>query len=53
METLVRATVKEAREMGVLIADPETPATTSEGEQPTKPQDPQPSPKLVPITHRR
>src|SRR5581483_11652159 len=41
-DTLVRATVKEAREMGVLIADPEPAAAVASEESPSppKPNDP-------------
>jgi SpoVK/Ycf46/Vps4 family AAA+-type ATPase len=62
-DTLVRATLREAREMGVLIAEPRPPsifddpdAEPATGDEPTTtpPRDPQkPSPRLVPITHRR
>ncbi|MDB4966627.1 MAG: hypothetical protein JWN44_2316 [Myxococcales bacterium] len=62
METLVRATLREAREMGVLIAD-ERPSifedaaedgTVDESGAANPPRDPQsPTPKLVPITRRR
>jgi SpoVK/Ycf46/Vps4 family AAA+-type ATPase len=59
MDTLVRATLREAREMGVLVAEPRTSedATGEGAETPpveTPPRDPKsPPPKLVPITHRR
>ena len=64
METLVRATLREAREMGVLIAEerpsifddaPEDEAAEPQpGDEATPPRDPMsPSPRLVPITRRR
>jgi ATP-dependent 26S proteasome regulatory subunit len=68
METLVRATLREAREMGVLIADERPPAPSifddaPAGEAPAgdaaatttpPPKDPSsPPPRLVPITRRR
>jgi SpoVK/Ycf46/Vps4 family AAA+-type ATPase len=69
MDTLTRATLREAREMGVLIAEPrpsppaeeheemaeEADAEPSPGSsQPSPPRDPSsPQPRLVPITHRR
>jgi SpoVK/Ycf46/Vps4 family AAA+-type ATPase len=67
MATLVKATFREAREMGVLIAETQqqaaAPATEADkppdgdGEPPEPKQpttDPKkPSPKLVPVTHRR
>ena len=62
MDTLVRATLREAREMGVLIADPEQREPQQDHsddavEEPaagTPPRDPKsPSPRLVPITRRR
>jgi SpoVK/Ycf46/Vps4 family AAA+-type ATPase len=66
-DTLVRATLREAREMGVLIAeerpkapsifddvpDEETAATTTEPQPPTPPNPSSPPPRLVPITRRR
>jgi AAA+ superfamily predicted ATPase len=53
-DTLVRATVKEAREMGVLIADPEpTASEAAAADSSTAPKPPDPPPRLVPITHRR
>jgi len=64
MDTLMRATLREAREMGVLIAEPRPPsifddepedATTADDDETTSPpSDPKsPPPRLVPITHRR
>jgi hypothetical protein len=57
MDTLERATLREAREMGVLIAEPRTPPREEEpaagDEPPEEPRDPGAPPKLVPITHRR
>ncbi len=55
MDTLERATLREAREMGVLIAEPRPPEAgdAADGDEPS-PRDPSsPQPKLVPITHRR
>jgi hypothetical protein len=56
MDTISRATLREAREMGVLIADP-TPERGEANEQTDDsppPRDPlSPSPKLVPITRPR
>ncbi len=64
MATLVKATFREAREMGVLIAETQAgqpgaetqvqqpPASDDEGpSEPTPPS--KPPPKLVPVTHRR
>ena len=59
--TIIRATVREAREMGVLIAEPvpergEEAAVAAPIDEPLPkgPRDPHsPPPKLVPITHRR
>jgi SpoVK/Ycf46/Vps4 family AAA+-type ATPase len=61
MDTVTRATMREAREMGVLIAEPKASLVDDEGESETTagdddnpPGDPKsPPPKLVPITHRR
>jgi ATPase family protein associated with various cellular activities (AAA) len=68
MDTLVRATLREAREMGVLIADDRPPAPSIFDDVPdeaeaaadgapapgTPPRDPSsPTPRLVPITRRR
>src|SRR5262249_2127959 len=52
MDTIKRATLREAREMGLLIADPVEPAPLDNGEPP--PKDPlSPPPRLVPITRPR
>jgi SpoVK/Ycf46/Vps4 family AAA+-type ATPase len=62
MDTVSRATMREAREMGVLIAEPkgsifdegpdaDQPAAAGDDEPPRDPRSP--PPKLVPITHRR
>ena len=67
MDTLVRATLREAREMGVLIADDRPPAPSIFDDVPDEaapdaapattagpPRDPSsPPPRLVPITRRR
>ena len=66
MDTLVRATLREAREMGVLIADdrPKAPSifddapdeaepTSGEPNPPPPPNPSSPAPRLVPITRRR
>ncbi len=58
MDTLTRATLREAREMGVLIAEPQTADTPAasdgqEAEPQEPPQPPGPPPRLVPITRRR
>jgi SpoVK/Ycf46/Vps4 family AAA+-type ATPase len=55
MDTIKRATLREAREMGLLIADPiEMIEANRAPEEPTPPRDPQqPPPKLVPITRPR
>ena len=65
MDTLVRATVREAREMGVLIAEERPPAAsifddapdseTADGDPSKTPprEPPSPSPRLVPITRHR
>jgi len=66
-DTLVRATLREAREMGVLIADerPKAPSifddvpdeaaapAATDTPPPTPPNPSSPSPRLVPITRRR
>jgi ATP-dependent 26S proteasome regulatory subunit len=59
MDTLTRATLREAREMGVLIAEPraeehdvaDEDAAADDSSEP--PQPPSPPPRLVPITRRR
>jgi SpoVK/Ycf46/Vps4 family AAA+-type ATPase len=64
METLVKATFREAREMGVLIAEPSaelppadesaTGADAEDSPPEPHPRDPSsPPPRLVPITRRR
>src|SRR5690242_18956265 len=66
-DTLMRATLREAREMGVLIADerPKAPSifddvpdeaaapAATDTPPPTPPNPSSPSPRLVPITRRR
>jgi SpoVK/Ycf46/Vps4 family AAA+-type ATPase len=53
MDTIKRATLREAREMGLLIADP-IDENAPFPEEPTPPKDPlSPTPRLVPITRPR
>jgi hypothetical protein len=53
MDTIKRATLREAREMGLLIADP-IEAGSLFPDEPQSPKDPlSPPPKLVPITRPR
>jgi hypothetical protein len=65
MATLIKATFREAREMGVLIAETGVATASDQAQQPdgTEPEPPEPKqppndpkkppPKLVPVTHRR
>lgn len=56
MDTVSRATMREAREMGVLIAEPKAPSIFDDEPEAADevPPDPKsPPPKLVPITHKR
>jgi AAA+ superfamily predicted ATPase len=56
MDTIRRATLREAREMGLLIAEP-APPPPEPGDEPHEPEPPRdplaPPPKLVPITRPR